>query len=115
MRSFPLTRSPRTRSIGLRALVMAAVVAAFALPQPAQAWWRGGWGGVYVGLPVVVPAPVYVYPPAYYPPPVAYSPRPSGQTCYAGAYICPLDQPGPQGAPCSCPANQNTRAGGRIG
>ena len=26
----------------------------------------------------------------------------TGQTCYAGVYICPVA--GPYGAPCSCPA-----------
>ena len=25
------------------------------------------------------------------------------QTCFAGFYQCILSQPGPQGAPCSCP------------
>jgi hypothetical protein len=97
-----------------RLLPIAAAVAVLALPGHAHAWRVWGWGpGIYVGIP----APIVVAPPVYYGPPVAYYPPPpprAGQACYAGAYVCPLDQPGPMGAPCSCPAN-NGRVGGRIG
>ncbi|HUB16392.1 MAG TPA: hypothetical protein VMB34_30905 [Acetobacteraceae bacterium] len=52
-----------------------AAVGVAAAPQPAEAWWHGGWCcAVGIGLPpvVVAPAPVYVPPPAYYAPPPAY-------------------------------------------
>lgn len=94
-------------------LLVAAAFAIVAVPAPAFAWRHGGWGpGVFIGIvpPVVVAPPGYYYaPPAYY-----YAPQPAGQACYAGPYVCPLDQPGPMGAPCSCPTNTG-RAGGRIG
>jgi hypothetical protein len=114
------------RTLATRALVAAAIIGigAAAMPAPAQAWWRGGWGfgGVVIGVPpVVIAPPAVVYapppPPVYYaPPPVAYyGPAPavaatpvstSGQGCYAGAYVCPLEQATPVGANCSCPANE---------
>jgi hypothetical protein len=138
------------RSLATRALVAAAVIGlgAAAMPAPAKAWWRGGWGfgGVVIGLPPVViappavvvapPAPVVVAPPPpvyYAAPPVAYyapapavvaTPAPAvavtaaptyasaaGQGCYAGAYVCPLEQATPVGADCSCPANEGRVAG----
>jgi hypothetical protein len=52
-----------------------AAVGVAAAPQPAHAWWHGGWCcTVGIALPpvVVAPAPVYVPPPAYYGPPPAY-------------------------------------------
>ncbi len=96
---------------------------AAAMPAPAQAWWRGGWGwhgGVVFGVvppvflppPVVYapPPPVYYAPPAYYAAPApAYSPAATGQSCYAGAYVCPLLHAQPVGANCGCPAY-----GGRV-
>ena len=98
------------RVIILRILTVAAMFAAFAAPSQAQAWWRGGWGW---GPPVVIVP--YVAPPVYYAaPPVAYYSRPSGQACYAGPYVCPLDQAGPVGSPCSCPTNGNTRSRGQV-
>ena len=102
--------------------------------------WRGGgccWGGggVYLGFapPIYVAPPVYIGPPVVYAPPPVYAPGPGyappagyapggyapgapGQvsaTCYAGAYICPLENPGPAGAPCTCPTN-NGRVQGAI-
>ena len=36
---------------------------------------------------------------------------PIGSSCYAGSYICPLDNPGPAGAPCTCPTNSGRIAG----
>ena len=103
--------------------IRAAIVLALAMiamtATPALAWRHWGWGpGVYFGIfpPVVVGPPVYYGPPAYYGPPGYYAPppRPAGDACYAGAYVCPLDRPGPAGAPCSCPTNSG-RAGGYIG
>ncbi|MBN9510293.1 MAG: hypothetical protein J0I21_14410 [Alphaproteobacteria bacterium] len=98
-------------------LAMAAL-AALALPSPAHAWWRGG---VWIGFPPI--APYYYYPPpvvyapppaVYVPPPAAYAPPSAGVSCYAGAYICPLDAPAPIGGACSCPTNTG-RIGGRVG
>lgn len=93
-----------------RVLIVLLAVAAASLPGTAQAW-RGwyGYGPVFVAPPVFIGPPVYYGAPVYYPPP-----RPIGEACYAGAYVCPLDHPGPVGAPCSCPTNGG-RAGGRIG
>ena len=119
---------------------VALVVSALGAAAPAQARWGGGWGigigimppPVYIGPPPVYygPPPVYYAPPpAYYAPPPGYAPPPDyvpppdyapslggppGQTCYAGPYVCPLDQPVPAGGPCSCPTNQG-RAWGRAG
>jgi hypothetical protein len=105
------------------------VVSALGAAAPAQARWYGGWGygigivppSVYIGPPPGYYGPppgYYAPPPAYYAPPPAYYAPPQGgqpgQTCYAGPYICPLDQPVPPGGPCSCPTNQG-RAGGRAG
>lgn len=89
--------------------------------SPAQAWWaRGGYGyhgyyshgyygPGYYGPGIVIGPPVI-----YAPPPVYYAPTPqlAGGGCYAGAYVCPLDQPTPAGASCSCPVNGNTRVFG---
>jgi hypothetical protein len=100
------------RALALPALAVAALLA---VPSDAQAWWRGhGWhGGFVVG---VVPAPLVIGPPAYYyPPPVYYAPPPGpGTACYAIGFTCPLQQPGPRGAPCSCPMNRG-KVGGTIG
>jgi len=92
--------------------------------------WRGGccWGGgggVFFGFapPIYLAPPVYVGPPVVYAPPPVYAPGPAyapgpgyapgaiGQSCAAGAYICPLEHQGPVGAPCTCPANTGRVAG----
>jgi hypothetical protein len=105
------------RSI-LAAVALAAVVS---IPSAAHAWWRGGWGIGFGFAPFYYPPPVYVAPPVYYPPPAAYPPAaypqqgPAGPACYAGPYVCPLDKAAPQGSPCSCPTNNNGRAGGQVG
>ncbi len=93
-----------------RLLLVLALTLAALVPGSAQAWRHGGWWGP--GVVVVIPPPVYYAPPYGY----DYVPRwvPSGAGCYAGAYVCPLDQPGPRGEPCSCPTNTG-RAWGRIG
>lgn len=102
--------------------IAALVVSALGAAAPAQARWGGGWG---VGIGIM-PPPVYIGPPPIYygPPPVYYAPPPAyyapppggppGQACYAGPYVCPLDQPVTAGEPCSCPTNQD-RAWGRAG
>jgi hypothetical protein len=108
--------------------VLAALLAlgGLAVPGTAHAYWRGGHGGgVFFGF---APPPVYFGPPAYYyapPPPVVYAPPPviydptpapraAAQSCYAGAYVCPLAAPGPVGSPCSCPTDRG-RIAGRTG
>jgi hypothetical protein len=81
--------------------------------------------GVGFGFPLYAPfypyyGPRVVYaPPYYYPPPVVYAAPPTyaavpAGRCFAGAYVCPLDRPGPVGAPCSCPTNTG-RTAGRTG
>jgi uncharacterized membrane protein len=105
----------------IRLFFIIAAAALLVTPRPALAWRHGGWGpGIVIGIPPPVMAPPGYYdgPPAGYydgPPPGYYSvPQPLGQACYAGPYVCPLDEPGPLGAPCSCPTERG-RAGGRIG
>jgi hypothetical protein len=113
-------RKPRSFVIGF---LVAALCGAAMAPGAAYAWGHGGWGWrggvffgfappVYVGPPMIYAGPPVVYPPPVYAPP-PYAPAPAGQACYAGAYVCPLDQPGPIGARCSCPTNTG-RAGGQI-
>ena len=106
----------------LAALVAAVAFGAVGVPHPAQAWWRGGFGFGFVpfapypyGYPSYYPPPV-VYAPPFYAAPPAYGAQPAaGPACYAGPYVCPLAVASPVGAPCSCPTNDNGRAGGRVG
>ena len=108
------SRTPsRRRWLGVASLAGLACLGAAALPQPAQAWWRGGvsvgigLGPFYAAPRYYAPPPVYYAPPpAYYPPPVSYAPRglPSyGAHCSAGAYQCWLPASVPVGSTCSCP------------
>jgi len=105
------------------AAAVAVGIGLLAAPGTAKAWWRGG---VFIGAPVVV-GPVFP-PPVYYPPPVVYAPPPvvyvppgatppsaSAQSCYAGAYVCPLQYAMPAGANCSCFNNQGRPVPGRAG
>jgi len=101
----------------LRAAALAALGAASAFAaRPAQAHAHFG---VFLGFPGFVygepyayyPEPVYYPPPVYYTaPPTYYEPAPgtaaapAGYTCYTTPYVCPLTEPHPVGAPCSCPA-----------
>jgi hypothetical protein len=63
----------------LGAVAGLAALGVTAMPQEANAWWRGGYG-VGIWVPPVVVAPP---PPVYYaPPPVAYVPPP-------GYYVAP--------------------------
>ncbi len=77
------------------------------------------------------PPPVYYPPPAYYsapptpmltPPPPGpvggrsgYSPQAAGQSCNAGAYLCPMEQPVIPGTACYCRGNQGQKVWGRAG
>jgi hypothetical protein len=70
---------------GIAAIAGLAAIGITAMPQNANAWWRGGVG-VGIWVPPVVVAPrayppppvVYAPPPAYYaPPPVVYAPPPA--------------------------------------
>lgn len=95
--------------------VAATMLAGMLAPEPAHAWWhRHGWGGgVFIGPPIVVGPPVYYGPPpGYYYAPAPRTYAQAGEACYAGAYVCPLDQPTPAGAPCSCPTNTQARSYG---
>jgi hypothetical protein len=90
-------------------------------------WWPGVAFGL--GLGAIAAAPYYYAPPGYYPPPVSYAPPQAyyppqaysqapvgggGQSCYAGAYVCPMDRPVATGASCYCPGNDGQRVGGRA-
>jgi len=62
-----------------------AAIGVSAAPQPAHAWWRGGYGGGWCcGVGIVVPPVVVAPPPVYYAPPPAYYPAP--------AYYAPAPQ-----------------------
>nr|WP_294506105.1 hypothetical protein [uncultured Rhodopila sp.] len=79
-----------------------------------------GYGPGFYPAPYYYPPPVYYPPPpVYYTPPPAYAPAPAaqpgtGQTCYAGAYVCPMDRPVAPGAGCYCPGNGGQRVWGRA-
>jgi hypothetical protein len=81
---------------------------------------------VGVGIPLFAP-PLYYPPPVYYPPPPtyyappvqyapppAYNAAPAGQSCYAGAYTCPMDRPVVSGSACYCPGNGGARVWGHA-
>jgi hypothetical protein len=103
----------------------ALLVAGVALPfSPAQARvWVGFGFPLYYPPPAYYPPPLYAPPPVIYapPPPVTYAPPPSyppmsrGQSCYAGAYVCPMDRPTASGNACYCPGNGGERVWGRAG
>ncbi|MBV9755721.1 MAG: hypothetical protein JO047_01580 [Alphaproteobacteria bacterium] len=38
-----------------------------------------------------------------------------GYSCFAGAYVCPLDRSLPVGTRCSCPSNRGGRVAGQAG
>ena len=128
------------RCLRLVLVLAVALPGVLSAPPAAHAWWRGGFGFGFVPMvpgpypyyyppPVYYPPPIYVPPPVYAVPPVYAAPSPAapspaapssaapstGQTCYAGQYVCPLTQPSPTGAPCSCPTNDSGRVGGRVG
>ncbi|HEY8614019.1 MAG TPA: hypothetical protein VIL69_22390 [Roseomonas sp.] len=114
--------------IDVRRLLLAAALLASPLiptaPAEAQVSFGIGIGPAYPVYPAYPypyayppPPPAYYVPPypAYAPPYPSYAPRPAGQTCYAGAYICPLERPLPAGDACACPAQNGRRAWGRVG
>lgn len=123
MSKFPLV----LRRATLAATLCAAVIGLAA--GPAQARVFVGIGIPFYG-PGFVPGPYYYPPPAYYPPPVYYAPPPpvvytppqqtysqapaAGQTCYAGAYSCPMDRPVAAGASCYCAGNGGQKVWGRA-
>lgn len=84
------------------------------------------YGPGYFAPPPFYPPPVYYAPPPMYypsPPPVVYTPPPpvysrapsaSGQSCYAGSYVCPMDRPVAAGAGCYCLGNGGQRISGRA-
>ena len=118
------TCSQTLRRLAGTAAFGAALIAFCAAATPAAARvWIGFGFPFYVGPPAYYPPPpVYYPPPAYYPPPpVAYAappaaaaPGPAGQSCYAGAYVCPMDHPVPSGADCYCLGNGGTRVWGHA-
>jgi hypothetical protein len=110
-------------------LSVAVAVAALAGTTPAEARV-----GVFFGFgPSIWVPPAYYYPPPFYyppppvfytpPPPVSYTPPPypeqgagaATRSCYAGAYVCPLEVRIPAGNICWCPDNRGGRAYGRAG
>lgn len=109
------------RSIGLAGI--GAGLIAFTGPSTAQARVFVGFGmPLYFGPLVYAPPPVYYPPPTYYapPPPVVYAPPSayapqyqSGQSCYAGAYVCPMDRPVTPDSGCYCTVN-GARVWGRA-
>jgi hypothetical protein len=104
--------------------------------------WGGGWGwwgpGVALGLGLGALAAPYYWPPPVYFPPQVWAPPPQvwappqqgfsqtpqgfsqapggggGQSCYAGAYVCPMERPVASGAGCYCPGNNGQRVPGRA-
>ncbi|WP_428484856.1 hypothetical protein [Rhodopila sp.] len=121
-------RIPSLRSATI-ALAACAVIGAFAtVPSPAQArvfvgfgfGFPGFYGPAYLPPPIYYPPPYYAAPPVVYTPPQVYTPGPAvspgggGQTCYAGAYVCPMERPVPSGAACYCLGNGGQRVTGRA-
>jgi hypothetical protein len=98
-------------------------------PDEAHARVFVGFGFPLVfGPPAYYPPPVYYppppfYPPPYYPPPPGYSAPPasymsrpggpSGQACYAGGTVCPMERPVGSGSSCYCTTGQG-RVWGRA-
>ncbi len=101
---------PRNLALACAAL---AGVGAMTLPQPAQARVFFSFG---VGVPVYYGPHVYrpYYYPYYVPGPVYYAPPPTGVSCDAGPYVCPLHYPRPVNSGCSCPAEGGGRIGGYV-
>ena len=119
---------------GLPAIVggMVLVGGLLAVPAPVQARVWIGFGVPLFVAPApyyypppppvyVYPAPVYPPPPAYYapPPPPGYVPYQPGapssvtaQSCYAGAYVCPMETPVSPGSACYCTGSNGVRVWG---
>jgi len=116
------------RGITLAAVGLATLIGVTAgAPATAHARVFIGVGVPFFYGPAYVPPPVYYPPPYYYaPPPVVYTPPQayapaqasepsgSGQTCYAGQYVCPMDRPVPSGSGCYCIGNGGQRVNGHA-
>jgi hypothetical protein len=128
------SRGGAWRRAALTLGVVGLVTGAAAVPAQARV-------GVFFGFGPFWGAPAYYYPPPFYypPPPVYYTPAPpvyytppsvtytppfGGQgagpgatvrSCYAGAYVCPLETRLAPGTTCWCPDNRGGRAYGRAG
>ncbi|HEY4173044.1 MAG TPA: hypothetical protein VGM42_08440 [Rhodopila sp.] len=94
-------------------------------------WWGPGVA-LGLGLGAIAAAPYYYPPPYYYPaPPAVYAPPQTyyqpptqaysrmpaaggGQSCNAGAYVCPIDRPVATGGSCSCRGNNGQRVMGQA-
>ena len=125
----------RTRTVLLALAVLAGWTS---LPAQARVFFGVGVGVPFYG-PGYYPPPVYYPPPPiYYPPPPIYYPPPppvyytppqqsyvpppsvaptrpgSGQACYAGPYVCPMDRPVAPGGGCYCSGNSGQRVAGRA-
>jgi hypothetical protein len=80
----------------------------------------GFYGPGYYPPPAYYPPPPVYYPPppAYYAPPQTYSQAPApaggGQSCYAGAYVCPMDRPVAPGGSCYCLGNGGAKVWGNA-
>ncbi len=111
------------------ALMMCGVLTGLAASR-AEARIFVGIGVPFYG-PGFYPLPYYYPPPAYYPPPpLYYAPPPPvyypqqsyaqpampsvGQSCHAGAYVCPMDRPAASGSACYCLDNRGQRVAGRA-
>lgn len=118
----------RSRTVALCAAIMA--LGALASARPASARVFFGFAPPVYYPPAYYPPPIYYPPPVYYPPPPvyytpppppytppAYQPPPSGvaTTCYAGAFVCPMQSRVSIGTTCWCPDNAGARAYGRAG
>jgi hypothetical protein len=116
-----------TRAAAVAGLVIAAT-GPLLLPDPAAARVFVGVGIGVPGYPApyyYAPPPVYYPPPRVYyapPPPVVYAPPPvtyappmrAAQSCYAGAYTCPMERPTTPGAACYCAGNGGNRVWGQA-
>ena len=114
---------------GTMALCAGIALAALAPAPPASARVFIGVAPLYYP-PAYYPPPIYYPPPAYYaPPPEYYTPPPPpympspyrppaagvATTCYAGAFVCPMQSRVSIGTTCWCPDNTGARAYGRAG
>jgi hypothetical protein len=130
MLSLP-TLSPSMLSLAMlatRRMTVAIVLFAAGLGVAASPADARVFVGIGIPFPGFYPAPYYYPPPpVYYPPPVVYAPPQvyappppaavatgSGQSCYAGPYVCPMDRPVATGAGCYCPGNDGQRVWGRA-
>lgn len=111
-----MTKSFKILSPGV---MMAVLLGLIVTPGMAQASAGGAGLGYSTGYSTVIPFPegyythprAFVYPPYFHASPV---PSPPGFTCYAGAYVCPLQVMNPTNGPCTCPTDNGYRANGTV-